>query len=337
MKNAANRKITLEKVTEDGEVIMDSTTTDGSGKFTLKNAVSETDYYLLRTGAESVVFLILSGGENVEINGDARAIDTTYRVKGSTESALIQQLRYTERRLTDSLNSVFATMQYEAPTQRDSLGHLLETHYSTTMAGFARQLVKEHPSALATLSATKFLEQSGDLKLMRMLADSLTLSFPGNQYVQDYVALVSDLEKLPPGSEAPPIALQSIDGKKIALADYRGKIVLVDFWASWCQPCRRANPDLVRLYSKYKSDRVEFVGVSLDDNMEAWKRAVKNDGLTWPQVSELKKWDSRCVDDYKISSIPYSILLDETGKIVAKGLTPEDLELKIQEMLRKNS
>ena len=71
--------------------------------------------------------------------------------------------------------------------------------------------------------------------------------------------------------------------------------------------------------------------------MDSWKRAVKNDGLTWPQVSELKKWDSRCVEDYKISAIPYSILLDEEGKIVAKGLSPEDLELKIQELLRKKS
>jgi thiol-disulfide isomerase/thioredoxin len=337
LKNAANRKVTLEKVTEDGEVVLDSAVTDDAGKFTLKNPVSETDYYLLRSGPESVIFLILSGGENISITGDALSMDTTYRITGSTESSIIQQLRYTERRLTDSLNAVFASMRYEAPSERDSLGHLLETHYSTFMADFSRRLVNDNLSALASLSATKFLEQSGDLKLMRALADSLTLKFSGNRYVEDYTALVTDLEKLPPGSEAPPIVLQSIEGKKLSLADYKGKIVLVDFWASWCQPCRRANPDLVRLYKKYQSDRVEFIGVSLDDNMDSWKRAVKNDGLTWPQVSELKKWDSRCVEDYKISAIPYSILLDEEGKIVAKGLSPEDLELKIQELLRKKS
>lgn len=337
LKNAANRTITLEKVTEDGEVVLDSAVTDSKGNFTLKNPVSETDYYLLRTGPEAVIFLILSGGEKIEVTGDVRSIDTTYRVKGSEESMLIQQLRYTERRLTDSLNGVFASMRYEDPTRRDSLGHVLETYYSTAMANFARTTVTAHPSSLACLSATKFLEQGNDLSLLRLLADSLTLKFSGNRYVEDYVTLVTDLEKLPPGSMAPPIVLQSLEGKTISLADYQGKIVLVDFWASWCQPCRRANPDLVRLYKKYQSDHVEFIGVSLDDNMDAWKRAVKNDGLTWPQVSELKKWDSRCVNDYKISAIPYSILLDEQGKVVAKGLSAEDLDLKIQELLRKKS
>jgi thiol-disulfide isomerase/thioredoxin len=337
LKNAANRTVTLEKVTEDGEVVLDSAKTDSDGKFSLRNPVSDADYYLLRTGPEAVIFLILSGGEKIEVTGDVRSIDTTYRVKGSEESTIIQQLRYTERRLTDSLNGVFATMKYEDPTRRDSLGHVLETYYSTAMANFARATVTAHPSSLAALSATKFLEQGNDLSLLRLLADSLTLKFSGNRYVDDYVALVNDLEKLPPGSTAPPIKLQSMEGKTISLADYRGKIVLVDFWASWCQPCRRANPDLVRLYKKYQSDRIEFIGVSLDDNMDAWKRAVKNDGLIWPQVSELKKWDSRCVTDYKIGSIPYSILLDESGKIIAKGLSAEDLDLKIQELLRKKS
>ena len=337
LSHAANRTLELVRVTEEGEMVLDSTSTDHDGNFSIPNPVKETDYYLLRTGPESIIYLILSGGENILISGDLNMLGDSYTVTGSTECEFIRSLHQGERKLTDSLNKVFNSFRSVDPYQADSMGRVLEYHYSVSIHRLATELIRSNPSLLASLSATKFLDQASDIPLLELLADSLNKRYNGNRYVEDYLTFVKDLKSLPPGATAPDITLNGLDGKKISIADYRGKYLLIDFWASWCQPCRRANPDLRRLYAKYKCDRLEFIGVALDDNMDSWKKAVKLDALPWPQMSELKKWDSKCVADYKISAIPFSILIDPEGKIVAKGLRPEDLDMKIQEVLRKNS
>ncbi len=127
------------------------------------------------------------------------------------------------------------------------------------------------------------------------------------------------------------------EGKRHRLSDFKGRLVLLDFWASWCGPCRRENPNIVKIYEKYKNSGFEIFGVSLDENVEAWKAAIQKDGITWPQVSELKRWESKVVKDFGIEAIPYSVLIDQNGKIVAKGLRSDELDLKLMELLRKNS
>ena len=109
--------------------------------------------------------------------------------------------------------------------------------------------------------------------------------------------------------------------------------VMVDFWAAWCGPCRKENPHVVEMYRKFKSKNFEILGVSLDDNADAWKAAIKKDGLTWAQVSELKKWDSEVVKTYEIEAIPFTVLIDKEGKIIAKGLSGDELERKLIEVL----
>jgi thiol-disulfide isomerase/thioredoxin len=331
----SDQAVVLSKITESGEVRLDSATTDGDGNFELRNAASGTDYYLLRTGPKSVIYLVLDGSEDVRITGDARELESTYSVEGSPESELLRKLRSTDRQLTDSFNRTFAGMRDMVPMQRDSAAHELETRYTRSMREYAREMIREHPGSLASLSATKFLDQSNDLELMQLLADSLYKRHQGNPYVEDYRRLVSELRMLPPGSTAPPIELKTPEGRPVTLDDFKGKVLLVDFWASWCAPCRRANPDLKRLYDKHRADAFAVLGVSLDDNPEAWKQAIRQDALPWTQVSELKKWDSKCVKDYHIEAIPFSVLLDRDGKILAKGLEPEQLEPIILEALHK--
>mgnify|MGYP003348143968 CR=1 FL=1 len=335
--HAKNLKLVFSKVTENGESVLDSTTTDENGNFSLQNKADAIDYYLIRTSPTTVLYLILEGKEAVTINGDANNLERSCSITGSADSESLLKLRNFEKYMTDSLNKVFSEARQADPYHADTVGRALEIYYKTSMNTFSRKSVKANLSRLSSLSATKFLDQSKDLELMQELADSLRKKFPENQYVSDYGTLVADLIKLPVGSAAPSIELNTIEGKKFSLADLRGKVILLDFWASWCGPCRRANPELVSLYKKYKGPGFEILGVSLDDNMNSWKAAVKADGITWPQVSELKKWDSKCVSDYHIEAIPFSVLIDAKGKILAKGLTPEDLASKISEVLKKNS
>ena len=137
------------------------------------------------------------------------------------------------------------------------------------------------------------------------------------------------------GQQAPDIILPDSSGELKTLSSLRGKIILVDFWASWCGPCRFENPNVVRLHQKYKDKGFDVLSVSLDQDKKAWLRAIEADGMEWNHVSDLKKWESSVVPVYRISSIPMTFLLDEKGIIVAKDLRGADLEKKLASIIEK--
>jgi len=134
------------------------------------------------------------------------------------------------------------------------------------------------------------------------------------------------------GGAAPDFTLPSPEGKDISLSDFRGKVLLIDFWASWCGPCRRENPNVVKVYEEYKDQGFEILGVSLDRKEERWLKAIEQDGLSWPQVSDLKGWQNAAAQLYGVRSIPHTVLLDREGKIIARNLRGPALEAKLKEV-----
>lgn len=137
------------------------------------------------------------------------------------------------------------------------------------------------------------------------------------------------------GEQVQEIALKNAKGETEKLSDLRGKLVLIDFWASWCGPCRHSNKDLVKLYSKYKAKGFEIYGISIDDNAEAWKKAIASDRITWKQVNEQGGWESSLANAWKIEVIPSSFLLDKEGKLIAKDPTPGELEHYLKKSNKK--
>ncbi|MCB0839237.1 MAG: TlpA family protein disulfide reductase [Bacteroidetes bacterium] len=164
-----------------------------------------------------------------------------------------------------------------------------------------------------------------------------------NDYPGDNPTVAENLEKQVNdsrskmiGAVAPEISLPNPEGDTLRLSDFRGKIVLIDFWASWCGPCRRENPHVKKLYEKYKDQGFEILGVSLDRDKKSWVAAIEKDGLPWVHVSDLKYWQSVAARTYGVIAIPYTVLLDKEGKIAAKKLRGHQLEQKLIEMLEED-
>jgi peroxiredoxin len=136
------------------------------------------------------------------------------------------------------------------------------------------------------------------------------------------------------GKPAPDLVMPDVNGKNVSLSSFKGKYVLVDFWASWCGPCRAENPNVVNSFNKYKNKNFTVLGVSLDKDKAAWIQAIKADGLIWPQISDLAFWKSKAVDVYKFEGIPYNVLVDPKGIVIAEELRGDALEAKLAEVLK---
>jgi peroxiredoxin len=137
------------------------------------------------------------------------------------------------------------------------------------------------------------------------------------------------------GSEAPDFTQKTPEGEDLSLSDLRGKVVLIDFWASWCGPCRKENPHVVKLYEKYKDQGFEILGVSLDKDMKRWTKAIEKDGLEWKHVSDLKGWKNEVAQTYSVRSIPHTVLIDKDGKIIARNLRSKALDKQLKKIFSK--
>lgn len=345
--------VVLEELTLDNVKVVDSTNVkDASGKFTLKGMVAEQGLYRIRFDNGKFLLLALDAGD-MKIDGDVDKLDDV-KISGSEATSELQSFMTTISKESIGLTEEMRKLDSIHGSVPDSVFQpqvaAMQKKQKDFEEGFFLMADKTKNPANAVFAISQ-VRSGEEIIAHKQVLTNLTKRFPKNTLVKSMTDKIAELEKsqgsggdaaggeepssaVKVGQVAPDFSLPDPSGKMISLSSFRGKYVLVDFWASWCGPCRQENPNVVKAYQQFKGKNFTILGVSLDKTKDKWQQAIKDDGLAWNHVSDLKFWDSAVVPLYGINAIPTNFLLDPQGKIIAANLRGPALEAKLREVLK---
>jgi len=348
--NMPVQKVRLQELgIDDKMIVLDSTRTDADGKFELAGEASQPGLYQVIFEHGQYIILTIDKG-NVKLNGDFRAIDQ-YEVQGSASSSSIKNFLHVINDHIRDIQTLDAVIKQLRQKGRDSSAKSAEqdlANVTTGLTNFVEKYADTTSYLQNALFAVRILDPVREQPYMQAFLQGLPRRFNNAPLAKDFTDRYNKMITQRSGQQqgqaftggpvmgavAPGISLPTPDGNLVSLASLKGKYVLLDFWASWCGPCRAENPNVVAAFNKYKDKNFTVFSVSLDDNKDHWLKAIKDDGLTWTHVSDLKKWESIAARDYGVEAIPTNFLLDKEGKIIARDLRGDALDAKLAEVLK---
>lgn len=355
IEGADKQQVFIEAISPDGTIDVSKGELDENGEFEIHGNIPGMGIYQMRLGSgdDKIIPLTLMPNDEVKITANYQTFMTNPVFSGTEWAepltkymAMFNDFAAKQRGLSD--------LQAKGATEAELMSAYVEMR--KPLDNFAKEQILKTPGnpvniiLSSSLSPTMGFDawDSKNLEVLKQISSAFKKRFPDSPMSETMANQVFQIESAynqhlngadtdvsTASSEmAPEIVSTSPEGKTIRLSDLRGKYVLIDFWASWCGPCRQENPNVVRMYKEYKDKGFTILSVSLDENAQAWKQAILADGLIWPyHVSDLKKWDTPLLQSYNFNSIPHTVLVDKTGKIIARNLRGASLEQKLKELL----
>jgi thiol-disulfide isomerase/thioredoxin len=332
-------------------VILDSAKLPVSnGSFTLSGAARNQEIFEVVFGTNAIAVPLINDASEVHINVDLAKKDDFYDVSGSEASSQLRDLIKVFGKKNFEVESDMAKIdslkQSSAPDSVLEAAVAQEKNAMQDVNSYLRQFINTGNNATLcalalswssrTLSPHEF--EAALINLMKKYPDNVVLTGLKQEYDQQQAQMAEQQKQEQDnnwvGKQAPNLALPDASGHRIPISSYRGKYLLVDFWASWCGPCRAENPNVVHAYNEFKGKNFAILGVSLDKERDAWLEAIRADKLSWAHVSDLKFWQSAAVDSFKFNGIPFNVLIDPQGKIIAQSLRGDDLENELKTVLK---
>lgn len=348
IENAPSKSIVLEQVQFDNTppVVIDSATIADNGDYSLKGTAKEQGLYLISMDKMPLAIFINDNG-NIKLSVDLQRNSRLPYISNSkaTESLyeFLNGFRAKDSTLAvtyDAMDSIYSqnpsdsnllVLQEKGNREMQHINSYMTdfiknssspaaVFYALNMAATRNTMQPEQVDSLASAASDRFKSHAGLATFKSLYATAAAAHSPSS-----YILL---------NQQAPDLTMQDVNGKPMSISQFKGKYLLVDFWASWCGPCRQENPNVVATYNKFKGKNFEILGVSLDQDKKAWIDAIKADNLNWPQMSDLKQWNSISVETYKFDGIPFNVLIDPDGKIIASSLRGPQLEQTLSQVLK---
>ena len=358
--NGGGKKIYLFEYGGNVPVKIDSNIADKIGKYNLQGQGVGFKFYSIGNTVNNVTALLLKGGEKISLSSDFNQMSISAKVTGSEDTKIMHDFSLKQKIFFDTMQSYkqeIEALDYDASAKREIIiqkAEKLKEDFNVFKYNF---IDKNLHSPAVYMAASELYDIVNEIDYLKKIEKTLFEHMSGSPFhnaVSQKIAqanqaisnaarqkqMVAEQKSafanagISIGNKAPELNFPNPSGKNIALSSLKGKIVLLDFWASWCRPCRAENPNVVRLYKQYKDKGFTIYSYSLDKDAEKWKGAIQQDGLTWPyHTSDLKGWQAAGSAIYNVQSIPQTFLIGRDGNIIDIELRGYELEEKLKELL----